>query len=480
MKQTILIVDDEPTQLELIRHVISRKLGYRCIALTGGQEAINYVLSGQKPKPELLLLDLMMPEVDGMDVIRALRPQMPHLPMIVLTIYGDLEKAVAAIKAGATDFLAKPVEPARLDVSIQNALRLNQLSDEVQRLRRSVTGHIGFGDIIGSSPAIHCAIREGKRAAGSDIPVMIYGESGVGKELFARAIHGGSPRSGKPFVALNCGAIPDNLAESILFGHEKGSFTGATQRSIGKFREAEGGTLFLDEIGELKPELQVKLLRAVQEQEILPLGAARTHKINVRIISATNRNLEQAVAGGEFREDLFYRLSVFPITIPPLRERREDIPALAEFFFRRFSAIENKPIQEIADKCLDFLKSCDWPGNVRQLENSIFRAVVMCDHDRLTAEYFRGFVSPPLSAGDSSPAHNSDGINGNAIPSSALGLLDDGGDIRNICDIEADVIRFALEHYSGHMSEVARKLGIGRSTLYRKVNDLGIDTRSVA
>lgn len=251
----VLVVDDEPTQRKLIQHVLESKLGFRAVVMEGGQQALDYILSRQKPEPEVVLLDLSMPGMDGMQLIQKLRPSLPNLPLIVLTIYGDIERAVAAIKAGATDFLPKPVAHERLRTSIMNALKLNELAEEVSRLRRNQHGQIVFNDIIGESAALSVAKKQAIRAAESTIPVLLEGESGVGKELFARAIHGCSERAGAPFVAVNCGAIPENLAESILFGHEKGAFTGATYRHSGKIREAQGGTLFLDEVSELPQTL---------------------------------------------------------------------------------------------------------------------------------------------------------------------------------------------------------------------------------
>jgi DNA-binding NtrC family response regulator len=306
----------------------------------------------------------------------------------------------------------------------------------------------------------------------------------------ARAIQGSSDRAGRPFVTVNCGAIPENLIESILFGHEKGSFTGATDKHLGKFLEADGGTLFLDEIGELRLDMQVKMLRALQESEIDPVGGKRPVKVNVRIISATNRDLAELTREGQFREDLYYRLNVFPIFVPPLRQRREDIPALARHFISRFAAEENKPVAGLTPEASDLIEGFSWPGNVRQLENTIFRAVVLCDGDMLDvcdfpqiaaamgvdAHVRRGPLPAPMpqlrspnvplptmrpSAPTASPYH--------------LQATDPGGHMRRLEEIENEIIRMAISRYEGHMSEVARRLGIGRSTLYRKLKDLGLD-----
>src|SRR6195256_3206060 len=371
MTQTILIVDDDPVQ---------RRLLETCISPKGEQIS-------------LVLLDLMMPDVDGIQVLTKLRATNPDLPVIVLTAKGGIDSAVEAMRAGANDFLVKPTSPERIKVSIQNALKLGVLTGEVSRLKKKQQNQLGFADLIGKSFPMRQVIRLGERAAQSSIPILIEGESGVGKELIARAIQGCSDRAGKPFVTLNCGAIPENLIESILFGHEKGAFTGASDKHLGKFQEADGGTLFLDEIGELRLDMQVKLLRALQEGEIDPVGAKRPVKVDVRIISATNRDLAELTREGRFREDLYYRLNVFPVLIPPLRDRREDVPALAEYFVTRFAAEENKQVSGFTPEALALLDSYGWPGNVRQLENTIFRAVVLCDTDALDVVDFPQIAS---------------------------------------------------------------------------------------
>jgi len=340
----------------------------------------------------------------------------------------------------------------------------------------------------------------GKRAAASTIPVLIEGESGVGKELIARAVQGESDRAGKPFVVVNCGAIPENLVESILFGHEKGSFTGAVDKRVGKFQEADGGTLFLDEIGELPLDAQVKLLRALQEGEIDPVGSKRSLRIDFRLISATNRNMIQLVREGRFREDLYYRINVFPIWVPPLRERLVDVPELAQHFMARFAAEEGKRISGISDDALRLLKTYPWPGNVRQLENAVFRAVVLCDGQQLTVAEFpqiAAHVTGFETAVPPAPALRQMAFKGQAllgaediIPQtieirngggdSALGIpvVTDAGEIRPLDEIEADMIRLALGRYRGHMTEVAKRLKIGRSTLYRKMQEYGLEPRA--
>jgi DNA-binding NtrC family response regulator len=332
-------------------------------------------------------------------------------------------------------------------------------------------------------------IRLGERSAHSTIPVLIEGESGVGKEIVARAIQGASDRRGKPFITVNCGALPANLVESILFGHEKGAFTGATEKHVGKFLEANGGTLFLDEIGELPLDLQVKLLRALQEGEVDPIGSKRPVRVDVRLISATNQNLIEQVKRGQFREDLFYRLNVFPIGIPPLRSRREDIPDLARRFCARFAAEEGRNIRGVAAEALSLLATYDWPGNVRQLENAVFRAVVLAEGDELTvaefpqiANHVAGFDVrvPPLPAPLAADApREREILRVEVRDPNVLRLLGQNGEMRKLEDMEAETIRFALSHYRGQMSEIARRLGIGRSTLYRKMKEYGLGDDSL-
>jgi DNA-binding NtrC family response regulator len=350
-----------------------------------------------------------------------------------------------------------------------------------------------FDDLIANSPAMRQVLRLGQRAAQSTIPILVEGESGVGKELIARAIQGCSERAGKPFITVNCGAIPENLIESILFGHERGAFTGATEKHLGKFQEADGGTLFLDEIGELRLDMQVKLLRALQENEIDPVGAKRPVKVDVRIISATNRDLAELSRDGRFREDLYYRLNVFPVMIPPLRERREDIPALAQYFVTRFAAEENKPVAGFTAEALELLNTYSWPGNVRQLENTIFRAVVLCDADALDVVDFPQIanamgVTPrerPQTAiaaanDERAPAVRPVATATPSAPAHALAALDESGHMRKLEELETEIIRMAIARYHGRMSEVARRLGIGRSTLYRKLKDLGLEAEAEA
>jgi DNA-binding NtrC family response regulator len=374
--------------------------------------------------------------------------------------------------------VVKPVGPERFQISVKNALKAEALQAELRRVTRRTTATLTFDDLSTRSDAMARAVALGRRAASSSIPVLLEGETGVGKELFARAIAASGERAGKPFVAVNCGALPANLVESVLFGHERGAFTGATERHAGKFAEADGGTLLLDEIGDLPAEAQVKLLRAVQEGEIDPVGARKPVKVDIRIISATNAGLIDAVKAGRFREDLYYRLSVFPIGLPPLRARKDDVGLLARRFLARFAAEEGRPIRAISPGAMALLEAYAWPGNVRQLENAIFRAVVLADRDELTAADFPHLapagtaneiadIAPPAQEATSEPR-----------PASGVRLTHPDGHVRTLHDIEREAICDALRLYGGQMAEVARRLGIGRSTLYRKLKELDLESAS--
>ncbi|MBB4659011.1 sigma-54-dependent transcriptional regulator [Parvularcula dongshanensis] len=488
MAKTVLIVDDDPTQRRLMQAVCERA-GYFVMQAEDGEKAIEIMRTDAGRGVSVMLLDLTMPKMGGIEVLEDLRKFNVDLPVIVLTAQGGVDTVVKAMQAGANDFFVKPASPERVIVSINNALNVTTLKGEVSRLKRKAENAMGFSDVIGGSGALSACIRMGERAAASGIPILITGESGTGKEMFARAIEGSSERSGKPFVTVNCGAIPDNLVESILFGHEKGAFTGAVGKHAGKFQEANGGTIFLDEVGELPLEAQVKLLRVLQEGEVDPVGAKRPVKVDVRVISATNRNLAEEVKAGTFREDLYYRLNVFPIEVPPLRERRDDIPALIDHFIGRYNAEESRDVQGVRHEVLEVLCAQDWPGNIRQLENTIFRAVVLCEGAWLSADDFPTLTAAFEAAGVAGGpplAEETDEADGMPIESIAattpsrddpISVLDREGHLRSLYDIERDLIATAIEMYNGQMSEVARRLGIGRSTLYRKVQEQGIEVR---
>ncbi len=521
MSSCILVVDDDPVQRRLLRAAIEKN-GHVVEMAENGHLALDY-LKRHPSGVRVIVLDLMMPEMNGMEFMGALNALGLEIPVIVQTGQGGIETVVRAMREGAFDFVVKPVSPERIGIAIANALNLDQTAATARAGRKPRIGSICFEDIVSVSPPMQRVIDLAKRAAQSSIPVVLEGESGVGKEMVANAIRNASDRADKPFVTVNCGAIPASLVESILFGHEKGAFTGANEKHAGKFMEANHGTLFLDEIGELPLDVQVKLLRAVQQGEIETVGSRAAQKVDVRLISATNKDLVEEVKAGRFREDLYYRLNVYPITIPALRRRKEDIPALVRAFTRRFSR-EHRNGAEITvhSGALGLLTGYDWPGNIRQLENAIFRAVVLSDGRELTIDGFpqiaaqmpgyqlnddgyfsfspEEIVSRALSVGSqrfkvfpdfqknrdtdrtghepSGPRRSGDASSGNErvimIPN-AIASVDDGGDVRKLAEVEEELIRFALKFYRGQMSQVARKLGIGRSTLYRKLKDYGID-----
>ncbi|MCA0418036.1 MAG: sigma-54 dependent transcriptional regulator [Proteobacteria bacterium] len=485
MTDTVLIVDDDPVQRRLLDAMLKR-FGYDVASADNGEAALAMLGVPEGERFSAIVLDLNMPGLDGMGVLAALRERGIEIPVIVQTANGSIETVVTAMRAGAIDFVVKPVGAERLQVSLRNALKLGALEHELRHIKRRASNTLGFRDLATKSPDMARVIRLAERAAKSNIPILIEGESGVGKEVLARAIQGSSDRKGKPFVTVNCGAIPHNLVESILFGHEKGAFTGATERHLGKFVEANGGTLFLDEVGELPLDAQVKLLRAIQEGEVDPVGGKKSVRVDIRLISATNKSLLDQVKRGEFREDLYYRLNVFPITLPPLRQRREDIADLARGFLARFAAEEGRKLTGLTVEAAALITGYDWPGNVRQLENAVFRAVVLADGPELDTTEFPQIAAqmdgyevriPPAPA----PLARSE-TQGEPPPRiiqmpvrdpNALDLVA-GSDMRKLDDLEREIITFALAHYRGHMSEVSRKLGIGRSTLYRKLKDYGL------
>ncbi len=494
MTSTILIVDDDPVQRRLAGAALE-KGGHQVRDCDSGDSALDLLASGRAAAYDAMVLDLVMPGSDGIAVLKALRASGSDMPVIVQTAKGGMDVAISAMRAGAFDFLVKPVAPARLSQSVHDAIKVARKAAVPLREARATRAARRAVRPIGQSAEMDRVNRLIAKAAVSDIPVLIEGESGTGKELVARAIASRGPRASRPLVIVNCGAIPDNLVETILFGHEKGAFTGATDKHVGKFVEADGGTLFLDEIGELPLAAQVKLLRAIQDGFIEPVGARKARQVDVRLISATNRDLIAAVRDGVFREDLFYRLNVFPILTPSLRSRPEDIPALCAHFLERYAARHTgMVVPTITPDALAVLQSYDWPGNIRQLENEIFRAVVLSDGEPLSAGDFDHIAaqvegggrnglpmvsSPPLDHGRQTATVRQRASDANAMadPQEArhlLRLLDASGQARTLDEVEARVIAHALEHYHGQMSEIARRLGIGRSTLYRKLRQHGL------
>ena len=462
-QRLLLLIDDEPAQRRLVAALAARA-GWRAIFAADGEMAIATLGTQDGMQLDAILLDHWGSEGDAAALITELRSRRPALPILVLTANGSAEQAVSAMRAGATDFLVKPLAPDRLLAALDSAVA-GSAAGELRPLTEKMPAPLGFDEVVGSAPAFRAALAIAAKAARARIPVLIEGESGVGKEVLAEAIHAASPRARKPMIRVNCGAIPANLVESELFGHERGAFTGAFERKIGRFQEADGGTLFLDEIGEMPFDAQVKLLRVLQEGEIQPLGARHARQVDVRVVAATNKRLVDEVEAGRFREDLYYRLGVVPVTIPPLRERTGDIAPLARHLLARIARQPGLRPLGITDDALHLLAGYDWPGNVRQLGNALFRAAVLCDGDALTAADF-----PQIAAmGGRREATTA------AATAGGVTLYRPDGNLRPLEDIEADVIRLAIGHYRGRMTEVARRLGIGRSTLYRKLGELGID-----
>jgi DNA-binding NtrC family response regulator len=374
-KQDILIVDDDKNICKMIEIHLRKEKTFDVKSTTNGEACLRII---KDEIPDLILLDIQMPGIDGIETLKKIREKDSLIPVVMMSAHGTIEKAVQSMRLGAYDFISKPFASDRLLVTVNNALLNSSLKREVDELKRELKDRYEFQNIIGQSGVMQEVFRSVEKVVDSNVTLLVQGESGTGKELIAKATHYHSKqRSGQPFVAVNCSALPETLLESELFGHEKGSFTGATGRRIGKFEQANGGTIFLDEIGDMSATMQAKMLRVLQEKEFERVGGNELVKVDTRVISATNKDLQKAVKEDEFREDLFYRISVFPIKMPPLRERKEDIPLLAAHFMAKYSAEEGKEIDQIAPDALDLLMKYGWPGNVRELENAIERAVVL-------------------------------------------------------------------------------------------------------
>ncbi len=493
----ILIVDDDPVQLRLTSNLL-QKDGFDVLTAGSGDEALARL--ADHPDIRAVILDLVMPGLDGLGVMREMERMGTTCPVIVQTASSSLDTVVTAMRLGAADFFVKPVAPERLIISLRNALKLSQLESCIRIRNSQRSGTFTRKDIITASPAMDRVLELTGKAARSDIPVLIEGESGTGKEVVARAIQGMSRRAGKPFVIVNCGAIPPDLLESTLFGHVKGAFTGASSDQKGKFAEADGGTIFLDEIGELPLSAQAGLLRVLQSGEIETVGAEEMRKVNVRVISATNRRLLNLTRQKTFREDLFYRLNVFPIYIPPLRDRPEDIAPLADHFMARLAPETGRRISGLSEQALELLKSYNWPGNVRQLENAIYRAIVLNESGWLSPVDFPQIVAgiagrehaqeqaaslPPRSGPTHidapaqippSPLRRSTDTPAQAARQRATDpFIDRHGNLKPLQQVEKELITFALQFHDHKMTRVARSLGIGRSTLYRKIREYGLE-----
>jgi DNA-binding NtrC family response regulator len=448
MKPRILVVEDE----DKLRRVISLHLageGWDVEEASSGEEALT-----KAAQAAFVLTDLKLPGLSGIELLRALREKNARAPVVLMTAFGTIENAVEAMKEGAADFLLKPFSLEQLSAVLDKALEVQALRDENTRLRDELDQRYGSEQIVAEAPPMRAALDAALRVAPARSTVLLCGESGVGKDLLARAIHHHSPRRNRPFVKINCTAIPENLLESELFGYEKGAFTGASVAKPGKFEQADTGTAFLDEIGDVPLSIQVKLLRVIQDREFERLGSNRTRQVDVRVIAATNVDLRKALEQGAFREDLYYRLNVFPITIPPLRERREDIPLLAARFLFRVSQEQGAAVTGITDGALAKLVEWNWPGNVRELENVVERSVLLAAGTLLQPEDIRL---------DASRNHT--------IPT-AGGFLPEG---RTLDQFEQDLIREALRRANGNKSHAARLLGLSRNALRYRLSQMGLE-----
>jgi len=442
--EQILVADDEPLMRDFLCETLRRR-NYEVVTASDGQQAMNLI---NEKNFDLILTDLKMPKASGLDIIRHVKSRSPQSMVIVMTAYGTVESAVQAMREGAYDYLTKPFSPDQIEVVINKAAERQKLLEENKFLRSELANECPFEDMIGDSPAMKRIYETVKKVAPSDATVLITGESGTGKELVARAVHYNSKRREKPFIKMNCAALPETLLESELFGHEKGAFTGATERRQGRFELAHSGTLLLDEISETALPLQAKLLRVLQEREFERLGGTKTIRVDVRLICTTNKDLREEIAAERFREDLFYRLNVVPINLPPLRERKEDIELLTRYFLKKYSLRHNRRSMAVSPEAIEVLKDYDWPGNVRELENLIERAVVMDYGDMLLPEHLM------LS-------HDS----------SRRGFDDDPLEENSLREMERRLIMKVLRLTGGNKTRAARELGISIRTLHNKLNE---------
>jgi two-component system, NtrC family, nitrogen regulation response regulator NtrX len=469
MKPRILVVDDEGAIRDSLRMILEYE-DYQFVGAATGQEGIAAV---QRERPDLVLLDIKMPGMDGLEVLRKLHALDETLPVVMISGHGTTATAVEAIRSGALDFLDKPLSSERVIVTLQNALRQSELRSENRELKLAMESKY---EIVGQSPALRRVLEAVQRAAPTNATVMLLGESGVGKELVARTVHRNSPRSGQRFVQVNCAAIPEELIESELFGHEKGSFTGATEKQIGKFEQADRGTIFLDEVGDMSPKTQAKVLRVLQEQEVERLGSARTIKVDVRVIAATNKDLEEAISRGEFREDLFFRLNVIPIVVPPLRERREDIPQLVQHFARLTSDEHNLKPKKFEAAAMDALQRYRWRGNIRELRNTVERVMIMSPADVVRHDDLPGEIRSGESRATSvSAAEPRAAASAGAAAAPASGSTPPSGTLREFKDAaERAYLVQKLRENNWNISKTAEVIDTPRSNLYKKLEQYGI------
>ena len=453
----ILVVDDDPSMLNLLQFNLENQ-GHAVLTAENGEAGLTLL---SRNEIDLVFLDIMMPGMDGIEVLKKIRQLKPHLSVVMMTALKSISPAITAMKLGAFDYLAKPDDISdenRLSVVVRNALSVTLSAQEIENLRGQLHQQFRFENIIGDSPQMQHVFTQIEKVADTNATVLIRGENGTGKELVAKAIHFNSNRSRAPFVDFNCAAIPENLIESELFGHEKGAFTGAISRKTGKFEQAHTGTLFLDEVGDMPLNTQAKILRVLQERAFERVGGAEKIRVDVRIVAATNKNLEEAVKQGLFRQDLFYRLTVFPIELPSLRERIKDVYPLTIYFLKKYAQETNKPLTKVSPEALGALRVYQWPGNIRELENVIQRSVILAPNDEhtLKVDYL------PLE------------IAQNAVGNLSLNDidLDDNRHIHSVRpleEVERDALKHALNAAKGNIGLAAEMLKIGRATMYRKV-----------
>jgi len=448
--ETILVIEDKESMAKMLKDTLEAE-GYGVISANDGIEGIRH-LKGSRI--DLVLTDLKLPGKDGIEILRASKEENQLIPVIVMTAHGSIETAVTAMKVGAFDFITKPFDIDHLLMLIKRALETHRLLTENILLKEEFASKLGIPRIIGKSQKITDVAQMAQKVAATKTTVLLLGESGTGKELFARAIHNLSNRRPYPFVPINCAAIPRDLLESELFGHEKGSFTGAEAKKLGKFELADKGTIFLDEVGDMDLALQSKLLRAIEEGEVERVGSVKSLKVDVRIVAASNKDLEKAAEEKNFREDLFYRLNVFPIKIPPLRERREDVPLLAEYFINKYCSELKSPLKNISKEALDILMNYYWKGNVRELENTIERAIILCDGDTITPEHI--VVSSTRSVRMEGTLED--------VAKEALRIA------------ETECILRALKETEGNKSRAAKILKVSYKTLLTKIKEYGLES----
>ena len=453
----------------MLRHALEAQ-GHTVLEARDEPEAIQHL---RQSRPAVVLTDLKLPNGDGLGVLRAAKELDPELQVVVMTAYGSIQDAVTAMKEGAMDFLAKPVDPDHLNLMVERAIAQRRMLADYMLLKEELAQRRGAPRIIGEDPQLRQVSQQLHRAAATDATVLLLGESGTGKELFARALHALSPRADGPFVAINCAAIPENLLESELFGHEKGAFTGASARKPGRFEMAHRGTLFLDEIGDLPLALQAKILRALEEKSFERVGGNVSLHVDARVVAATNRNLKAGVASHQFREDLYFRLSVFPITIPPLRERGGDIPILAHHFVEKFSRDMTKPTLKLSAAALDALCTYPWPGNVRELQNCIERAVILSDADTILPRHLSLSFRPGTPA-EREGSFDPPGVT--ADPWSEIDLSGTMGDAlrRVTSEVERRKVEEALKQAGGSKERAAEVLQISYKVLLQKIRDYGL------